>query len=161
MFVASSVEVWKFWSKLWVFVWRQCLAMKIMPGIKGWIKLCRMCTLKVSIFGGNSKLPSILHRELSSHRESDHRAVIPLWQIFLCQELLRSPTVILTRSSPHKCSGRKFSGEKKKKLKARTCEDQTQEYKTINITRIRRALYGPAALDWQTAWWWACKSGGR
>ena len=34
-----------------------------------------------------------------------------------------------------------------KKLKARTCEDQTQEYNTINITCIRRGLYGPAALD--------------
>lgn len=50
--------------------------------------------------------------------------------------------------------------EKKTKLKARTCEDQTQEYNSVNITRIRRALYGPAAPDWQAAWRLACRTEG-
>lgn len=57
IFVASSVEVWKFWTKLWIFVWPWCLAAKIMAGIKGWIKLRCMCTLKVSIFWWKLQTP--------------------------------------------------------------------------------------------------------
>lgn len=60
---------------------------------------------KSASFTGNYKLPCksfhLIRWELSSHCGSDHRAVIPLWQIFLCQERLHSPTVILTRRSPH------------------------------------------------------------
>lgn len=137
-------------------LWPQCLALN---------SNCAACApFKVSIFWVETTKSdannSIESRELFSHCESDHRAGIPLWQIFVCQEQLHSPTVILTRYSPQKCGGRKFSEGKKTKLKARTCEDQTQEYNSVNITRIRRALYGPAAPDWQAAWRLACRTEG-
>lgn len=83
----------------------------------------------------------------------DHRAKNPPWQTLVRQEQSRSPAVILTRSSPQKCSGTKFP------KKQGHCNNQTQEYASINITQGVHCE--PAAADWQPARCLACRAGWR
>lgn len=162
----SSVEVWKFWSKLWIFVWPQCLAMKIMPGIKGWIKVCCVCTLEVSIFGGNSKLPCksfhLIQRTFLS------QWIWPQSCYSLVTDIPLSRTITLSHSHSHTLLVSQMQWEKilwrqkQKRVKARTSKDQTQEYNTINITRIQRLFTDQQLLtDRQHTGWHVKRTGGQ
>lgn len=147
MFVVSSAEVWKFWSKLRISR-RSAWQRRIMPGIKGWIKACCMRTLKVSIFWWKLHTPMQI---LPSNTENFPLTVnLTTELLFPCDRYSSVKSdYTLPQSFSHAPRLANAVGESyvnKNIIKARTCEDQTQEYNTINITRILWALYGPAAL---------------
>lgn len=81
------------------FVWLQELAVKIMLGIEGWIKLGCMCTLTVSSFSGNSKLPC-----KSFHLKQKTFLSLWIWPqdcYSLVTDIPLSRTIILSRSHSH------------------------------------------------------------
>ena len=146
MFVVSSAEVWKFWSKLWISR-RSAWQRKITPGIKA----CCVCTLKVSIFWWKLHTPMQI---LPSNTENFPLTVnLTTELLFPCDRYSSVKSdYTLPQSFSHAPRLANAVGESyvnKNIIKARTCEDQTQEYNTINITRILWALYGPSSA-WLT-----------
>lgn len=133
---------WKFWSKWWTFVWQW----------RSWLRC--MCTLKVSISHWKLQTPV----QILPSAENFPLTVNLTTELFLPSDRYSSVRADYTLPQSFSHAPRLTNAVGENSLKgseARTWEDQTQEYNTINITRMRRA-----ALDWQTAWWLACKTEG-